>query len=51
MAMISVWRLADDEQIAELAHDPQHLEELLDEGRGLPAQALLDGWMKDQYHA
>ena len=31
MAMISVWRLADDEQIAELAHDPEHLEELLGE--------------------
>lgn len=31
MSMISVWRLADDEQIAELAAEPTHLEEVLDE--------------------
>lgn len=31
MNMISVWRLADDEQIAALAGEPDHLEEALEE--------------------
>lgn len=31
MSMISVWRLAADEQIAELAREPEHLEEVLGE--------------------
>ena len=31
MGMISVWRLADDEQIGELLADPAMIEELLDE--------------------
>ena len=31
MAMISVWRLVDDDQIAELADDPTQIEALLDE--------------------
>ncbi len=31
MGMISVWRLADDQQIGELLEDPAMIEELLDE--------------------
>ncbi|HEX4328231.1 MAG TPA: YfbM family protein [Burkholderiales bacterium] len=42
MGMISVWRLADDEQIVELARDPGHLEEMLDEEG--PDIDLDDAW-------
>ena len=31
MGMISVWRMADEEQIAELVREPAYIEELLDE--------------------